>query len=107
MKKADNPNEYIYFKCLHYSVTESNEIAVITVVKRAISQSITFGVRTVEGGKEHGNTAIPHSDYTPIDIRVTMNMNDNEKQIEIPIIDNNEWEPDLDFIVELYEIDAP
>jgi len=31
---------------------------------------------------------------------------DNEKQIDIPIIDNNEWEPDLDFIVELYEIDA-
>ena len=32
---------------------------------------------------------------------------DNSKEIEIPIIDNNEWEPDLDFIVELYEIDAP
>ncbi len=33
-------------------------------------------------------------------------MPDNEKVIDIPIIDNNEWEPDLDFIVELYEIDA-
>ena len=30
-----------------------------------------------------------------------------EKQIEIPIVDNQEWEPDLDFLVELYEIDAP
>lgn len=36
-----------------------------------------------------------------------MNENDIEKKIEIPIIDNNEWEPDLDFLVELYEIDGP
>jgi hypothetical protein len=79
---------------------------VITVIKRAINQSITFGVRTVEGGNNNGNTAIPDSDYTPIDMRVTMAHSDNEKQIDIPIIDNNEWEPDLDFIVELYEIDA-
>jgi len=32
---------------------------------------------------------------------------ETDKQIEIKIIDNNEWEPDLDFLVELYEIDAP
>lgn len=90
MKKPENTNEYIGFKCLHYSVTESSGNAVITVVKKAINQSITFGVRTVEGKAEsdgNGN-AIPHSDYTPIDIRVTMNMSDNEKQIEIPIIDD-------------------
>ena len=36
-----------------------------------------------------------------------ISLNDNEKKIEIPIIDNNEWEPDLDFLVELYEIDGP
>jgi len=78
---------------------------VITVIKRAINQSITFGVRTVESAP--GTTAIPGSDYTTLDIRVTMAHSDNEKQIEIPIIDNNIWEPDLDFIVELYEIDAP
>lgn len=32
---------------------------------------------------------------------------ETERTIEIPIIDNQEWEPDLDFLVELYEIDAP
>lgn len=36
-----------------------------------------------------------------------MGASDNEKCIEIPIIDNTEWNPDLDFLVELYEIDAP
>ena len=26
-----------------------------------------------------------------------------EFRVQIPIIDNNEWEPDLDFFVELYD----
>jgi hypothetical protein len=30
-------NEYIGFKCLHYSVTESAGNAVVTVVKRAVN----------------------------------------------------------------------
>ena len=52
------------------------------------------------------DTAIPESDYKPIDIRVTMNKNEHEKIIEIPIIDNEEWEPDLDFLVEIYDYDS-
>lgn len=58
----------------------------ITVIKRAINQSITFGVRTVENSPL--TTAIPGSDYTPYDDRVTMAHSDNEHKIEIPIIDN-------------------
>lgn len=38
---------------------------------------------------------------------VTMNKLENEHQIEIPIIDNDEWEPDLDFMVELYDFNSP
>jgi len=52
------------------------------------------------------DTAIPGDDYKEIDMRITMAATETEKPIEIPIIDNNEWEPDLDFLVELYEIDA-
>jgi hypothetical protein len=26
-----------------------------------------------------------------------------EKKIQIPIVDDDEWEPDLDFFVELYD----
>lgn len=40
-------------------------------------------------------------------MRIKMAAQETEKQIEIPIVDNNEWEPDLDFLVELYEIDSP
>jgi len=73
-KKLENPNEYIYFKCLHYSVTESAGVATVTVVKRAVNMSITFGVRTVEDNHSTtGHPAKKAQDYTPIDIRVTMN----------------------------------
>jgi hypothetical protein len=30
-----------------------------------------------------------------------------EKVFEIPIVDNDEWEPDLDFLVELYDCEGP
>lgn len=73
----------------------------MTVCKRVANQSITFGVRTI------ADTAIEGKDYKPINQRITMGASENEKCIEIPIIDNNEWEPDLDFLVELFEIDAP
>ena len=32
-----------------------------------------------------------------------MKKNDKELKIEIPIVDDEEWEPDLDFLVELYD----
>lgn len=75
-------NEYIGFKCLHYSVTESAGTAKVTVIKRIANQSITFGVRTVQ------DTALEGKDYKPINQRITMGASDNEKCIEIPIIDN-------------------
>lgn len=53
----------IGFKCLHYSVTENAGNAVVTVVKKAIDQSLKFGVRTVtpsESGDNDGNTAKPN-----------------------------------------------
>lgn len=54
-------NEYVGFKCLHYSVTESNGHVEITIVKKIISQELTIGVRTIN------DTAIAPKDYTAID----------------------------------------
>jgi hypothetical protein len=36
-KKPENQNEYIGFKCLHYSVTENAGVAKVTVVKKAMN----------------------------------------------------------------------
>jgi len=58
---------------------------------------IHFGVRTVS------DTATHPKDYTHKDEIITMEKRDTEKKFLIPIVDDDEWEPDLDFYVELYD----
>ena len=53
-------NEQIGFKCLHYSVTESNGKVELTIVKK-VSQMISVGLRTVESTAKEG------SDFEKID----------------------------------------
>lgn len=84
------------FKCLHYSVTESNGTVDITIIKNTPNE-FTFGYRTLD------DTAISPKDYQHTDQVVTMKRSDKELVIQIPIVDDEEWEPDLDFIVELYD----
>ena len=93
----DNPNEILGFKCLHYSVTESNGTVEITILKKVMNQEITFGYRTVP------DTAVPEKDYTHVNKIITMKKKDSEFKIFIPIVNDEEWEPDLDFFVELYD----
>ena len=47
-------------------MTESAGVATVTVTKKALNTSITFGLRTVK------DTAIPGSDYKEVDMRVKM-----------------------------------
>ena len=49
------------------------------------------------------DTAKPGSEYTPIDKIVDMKAADKEMTFQIAIIDNHDWQPDLDFRVELYD----
>lgn len=53
------------------------------------------------------DTAVPESDYTDINVTAKMDQNEDEKVFEIPIVDNDEWEPDLDFLVEIYDCESP
>ena len=52
------------------------------------------------------DTAVPESDYTDINVRAKMDQNEVEKVFEIPIVDNDQWEPDLDFLVEIYDCET-
>jgi len=65
-----------------------------------MNKSINFGIRTVK------DTAVPESDYTDIDVTAKMDQNEVERIFEIPIVDNEEWEPDLDFLVEIYDCEG-
>lgn len=95
--KVKVQNEMVKFKCLHYSVTESNGTVDIVIVKNKENAEFTFGYRTVD------DSATAPKDYQSVNQVVTMKKKENEIKIQIPIVDDEEWEPDLDFLVELYD----
>lgn len=91
-------NDKVGFKCLHYSVMESSGQVELTVLKKQKDLKFEFGVRTVK------DTAAPGHDYKDIDEQPKFGGSDDRLIVYVPIIDNNEWEPDLDFLVELYDL---
>lgn len=56
----------------------------------------TIGVRTRD------DTAVSPKDYQEISTELRFGMRDTEKKIRIPIVDDEEWNPDLEFWVELF-----
>ena len=58
---------------------------------------VTIGYRTV------ADTAYAPKDFSHVDEHITFGPREIEKKIQIPIVDDDEWEPDLDFFVELYD----
>lgn len=90
-------NKLVGFKCLHYSVTESNGHVEVVIVKKLDNQSLVVGVRTRD------DTAVSTNDYESIDMQIKFEKNELEKKIKIPILDDEEWTPDLEFWVELYD----
>ena len=93
-----NPN--IAFKCMHYSVTESAGTVKVTIEKKAENMEMKFGVRTQEGTAKYGR------DFDGIDQIITMKMSENEATVDIRIHDDDEWNPDNDFYVELYDVNT-
>ena len=59
-KHVKEENDLVGFKCLHYSVTESNGHVEVTIVKKLINQDLIVGVRTVD------DTAVSPKDYKEI-----------------------------------------
>lgn len=90
-------NEVLSFKCLHYSVTESAGTMTVSIIKKNMNMDCTFGVKTLDG------TAMAGKEYTPVDEVCTMKKKETEKTISIQIIDNHDWQPDMDFFVEIYD----
>lgn len=78
-------------------MTESSGFVEITVIKKVVNQDLTFGIRTIDG------TAKDPSEFHKMDQMVTMKKRETEKTFQIKIIDNSDWQPDLDFSVELYD----
>lgn len=96
-KHVKEENDLVGFKCLHYSVTESNGHVEVVIVKKLLNQELVVGVRTRD------DTAVSPKDYQSIDFEVKFEKREQEKKIQIPIVDDEEWNPDLEFWVELYD----
>lgn len=82
---------------MHYSVTESAGVMNATILKKNLNTDCTFGVRTRE------ETAKSGKDFDQVNEVITMKKREAERQIEIRIHDNQEWQPDMDFYIELYD----
>lgn len=59
-----------------------------------------MGIRTKDG------EALAGEDYVAIDEQVVFNENATFQKVNIKIIDDDGWEPDENFYVELYDLDT-
>ena len=95
--KKSELNPYVGFKCLHYSVTEGAGHLEIMIYKKT-QDALEIGVRTKD------DTAMAPDDYHSVDEILVFEKEENEKVVKVEIVDDNEWEPDEDFLVELYDV---
>jgi len=89
-------NDSFGFRCLHLSVSEANEYAKINVVNK-------YGVNARVGIRTRPDTATAPEDYEHIDEIITFNVGEESRAIDVRIVDDEGWEPDENFFVELYD----
>jgi len=92
----DEKNSTVGFNCLHYSVSEGAGYLLVRITSK-LSPALRIGVRTVAG------EAIAPTDYEAVDQEVAFEKAGNS-EIKIKIKDDEEWEPDKDFFVEIYDL---
>lgn len=87
-------HDYFGFRCLHYSVSEASGSIRIHVLNKTGKKG---SVRVVTEDQE----AIAGDDYEAVDQILEFNQGEKEKYIEVTINDDDNWEPDEDFFVQL------
>ena len=92
-------NKQFGFKCLHYSVSESCGAFKLPIHNKA-GTACAVHVRTVD------DQAVAGEDYEAFDGVVTFDAGQQWREIAIKIKDDDDWEPDEDFFVELYDADT-
>jgi len=103
-KMADTLSEHernkdFCFPCLHYSVSEGAGVLRVKIQnKNGIKKKI--GVRTVDA------EASSPKDYGAVDEVIDFTESKKSHEITIKIEDDDQWEPDEDFYVELYDVNT-
>jgi hypothetical protein len=92
--KDRNPN--FGFKCLHYSVSEAaGKIRIFIDNKQGIAKIIV--VKTIDAEATAGE------DYEKVDQALEFKLGEKQKFIDVKIFDDEGWEPDEDFYLQLYD----
>lgn len=89
-------NEDFGFKCLHYSVSEASGSLDIMVTNKK-KQQCSVRVVTIDAEAKAGD------DYEKVDTILEFTPNDQYKFISVKINDDDNWEPDEDFFVQLFD----
>jgi hypothetical protein len=90
------------FKCIHYSVSESAEKVEVIVVRKRVDVGIEqLGIRTVD------DTAKDPKDYKKTEEIVKSGQFEKTGDLytymfTVPIVNDDEWNPDMDFFIELF-----
>ena len=95
-------NPDVCFPCLHYSVSEGAGMLRVKIQNKTGKEQ-SIGVRTVDA------EATSPKDYIAIDQVIEFKSGrfaKNEAEVSVKIIDDEQWEPDEDFFVELYDINT-
>jgi len=88
-------NQDYGFNCLHYSVSEaSGSLKVMVVNKKGTAGSVRVVTQDAE--------AKAGEDYEKVDTILTFGPGEKQKFVEVVIKDDDDWEPDEDFYMQLY-----
>jgi hypothetical protein len=88
-------NDDYGFNCLHYSVSEaSGSLKVMILNKRGTPGSVRVCTQDAE--------AKAGEDYEKLDKIVTFAQGEKQQFVEVLIKDDDSWEPDEDFFMQLY-----
>ena len=85
---------------MHYSVSEAIGTLNIQVIKKQKGAELTVGVRTRNG------TALAGEDFTAIDDEIEFDEDDTVKNVQVAIVNDDVYEENEDFYVELYDLET-
>lgn len=91
---AADKNADFGFSCLHYSVSEAVGTLKIEILNKS-NNACTVKVQTVDGEAKAGE------DYDAVNETIQFEKGQASKTIDVKIIDDEGWEPDEDFFVQL------
>lgn len=92
-------NEDFGFKCLHYSVSESSDTLTVHILNKKSGPG-QVRVMTKDLEAEAGK------DFDPVDEIINFSKGDTSKSIAVKIYDDDNWEPDEDFLIQLVDTET-